>query len=183
MERASHSCLPPELSWLMPAAYLSVTAQGGLFHGNHLFSDKRNPSPLDVKDFCAPSPGVTATSSSVTKVPHLHRCPWPRVTSSSHARAAVACQVRSSQKAQAVCSLWPCRPLPVCPHWGPGLACWLLSRLPWAGWGLLARCWCGVGNEHGHVCHGDKVCRRSAHNSSTDLTWRVLLRPSAEPLV
>lgn len=152
----------PELSWLIPAAYLSVTAQGGLFRGKHLFSDKRNPSPLDVKDFCAPSPGVTATSSSVTKVPHLHRCPRPRVTSSSHARAALLSGAVRSEG----------RPLPVCPHRGPGLPCWLLRRLLWAGWGRLPLCWCG---ERAWPCVSWRQGLQEVvlTTAASDLNWRV----------
>lgn len=42
---------------------------------------------------------------------------------------------------------------------GPGLACWLLRLPPWAVWGLLASA--GGGNQHGHVRHTGKVCRRT----------------------
>lgn len=74
----------PELSWLIPAVYLSVTAQGGLFRGKHLFFRQKEPESLGCERFLctisrcnshfifrdqgAPSPPVP-TAQSDTFVP------------------------------------------------------------------------------------------------------------------
>lgn len=47
------------------------------------FTEAKGTKTLDVKDLWALSPGLTGTSSSVIKVPHLHRStcpPFPGVT-------------------------------------------------------------------------------------------------------
>lgn len=97
------------------------------------FFRQKEPESLGCERFLCTISRCNSHFIIVTKVPHLHRCPRPRVTSSSHARAALLSGAVRSEG----------RPLPICPHRGPGLACWLLRQLLWAGWGLLPLCWCG----------------------------------------
>ena len=88
---------PPRGSWVhlqqeagLPPLALPQGALGGSIqvrepHGprGDCFTEAKGTKTLDVKDLWALSPGLTGTSSSVIKVPHLHRStcpPFPGVT-------------------------------------------------------------------------------------------------------